>query len=125
VSLDCGDPAVLAEFYRRLLDGELLWSKPDSAGIRAGGLTLVAQRVPGHRAPTWPGESVVHLDLEAGPDLAASVERALALGATLVEPQTDERWRVLRDPAGHPFCITTDTPPPRAAHDRSPPPRPR
>ncbi|WP_307802408.1 VOC family protein [Cellulomonas fengjieae] len=40
------------------------------------------------------------------------VERALALGAQLADPQPDERWRVLLDPAGHPFCITTVAPSP-------------
>ncbi|WP_307831855.1 VOC family protein [Prauserella cavernicola] len=33
------------------------------------------------------------------------------LGATRAEHQSDPRWRVLLDPAGHPFCITTVTPP--------------
>jgi hypothetical protein len=42
-------------------------------------------------------------------DLGAAAERALALGATLPE-QKDPRWRVLLDPAGHPFCLTPITP---------------
>jgi hypothetical protein len=56
----------------------------------------------------WPGASIVHLDLTAG-DLDAAKERAVALGATLPE-QPDPRWRVLLDPAGHPFCLTPFTP---------------
>ncbi|MCR6704763.1 MAG: hypothetical protein NVV66_18580, partial [Cellulomonas sp.] len=40
------------------------------------------------------------------------VERAVALGARLADPQPDPRWRVLLDPAGHPFCITTVAPRP-------------
>jgi glyoxalase superfamily protein len=39
----------------------------------------------------------VHLDLTAD-DLGAAAERAVALGATLL------------DPAGHPFCLTPVTP---------------
>jgi hypothetical protein len=50
----------------------------------------------------------VHLDLTAD-DLGAAGEWAVALGATLPE-QPDERWRVLLDPAGHPFCLTPFTP---------------
>lgn len=44
-------------------------------------------------------------------DCADPVELALALGARLADPQPDRRWRVLLDPAGHPFCITTVVPP--------------
>ena len=50
----------------------------------------------------------MHLDL-TGDDLAAAADRALALGATL-PAQPDSRWRVLLDPAGHPFCLTPFTP---------------
>jgi hypothetical protein len=52
--------------------------------------------------------AVVHLDLTAD-DLAAAEQRALALGAALPE-QPATRWRVLLDPAGHPFCLTPFTP---------------
>jgi hypothetical protein len=113
VSLDCADPAELAEFYLRLLGGQLLWSRPSSAGVQVPGLLLVPQRVQGHRRPQWPGASVVHLDLTAGERLEEPVQRAVALGATLADPQPDPRWTVLLDPAGHPFCITTVTPPER------------
>jgi len=58
--------------------------------------------------PRWPGSSIVHLELTAD-DLDAASERAIALGATLPE-QSDSRWRVLLDPAGHPFCLTPFTP---------------
>ncbi|TXJ72992.1 VOC family protein, partial [Streptomyces lavendulae] len=41
-------------------------------------------------------------------DLAAAERRLLELGATKPEFQPGkERWTVLLDPAGHPFCITT------------------
>jgi hypothetical protein len=50
----------------------------------------------------------VHLDFTSD-DLGAAAERAVALGATLPEQQ-DPRWRVLLDPAGHPFCLTPFTP---------------
>ncbi len=41
-------------------------------------------------------------------DLEAAEARLIALGATKPEPQPQpDRWRVLLDPAGHPFCITT------------------
>ncbi len=110
VSLDCPDPQLLAEFYRGLLGGRQLWVKESSAGVEVPGAVLVAQRVDNYVAPVWPGTSIVHLDLSAD-DLESAVERAVALGATMPE-QRDPRWRVLLDPAGHPFCLTPFTPHP-------------
>jgi hypothetical protein len=112
VSLDCADPAELAEFYLRLLGGRLLWSRPTSVGLQVPGVLLIPQRVDGYRAPQWPGTSIVHLDLTAGEQLDEPVKRAVALGARPADPQPDPRWTVLLDPAGHPFCITTLAPPP-------------
>lgn len=117
VSLDCADPAELARFYLALLGGETLWSKPGSSGIRLpGGVVLVPQRVEGYQPPQWPGSPVVHLDLTASAgqtsgDLDAAVTAAIAAGATEAAVQPDPRFRVLLDPAGHPFCVTTVLPP--------------
>jgi hypothetical protein len=111
VSLDCADPAALADFYLELLGGQLLWRSAGSAGLRVPGVVLVMQRVAEYRPPAWPGSSVVHLDLTAGDGVAAAAARAVEAGAVLAEYQPDPRWRVLLDPAGHPFCITTIAPP--------------
>jgi hypothetical protein len=108
ISLGCPDPQRLAHFYLALLGGRQLWAKESSVGIEVPGAVLVAQQVDGYVAPDWPGTAVVHLDLTAD-DLGATGERAVALGATLPE-QPDPRWRVLLDPAGHPFCLTPFTP---------------
>jgi catechol 2,3-dioxygenase-like lactoylglutathione lyase family enzyme len=108
VSLDCADPQRLADFYRALLGGRQLWAKESSVGVEVPGAVLVPQRVDGYVPPVWPGTSIVHLDLTAG-DVDAVAERAVTLGATLPE-QPDPRWRVLIDPAGHPFCLTPFTP---------------
>jgi hypothetical protein len=111
VSLDCADPAVLADFYLALLGGETLWRSAGSVGIRVPGLVLAMQRVEEYCRPAWPGSSVVHLDLTAGEDAAGAAARAVSAGAVLADDQPDPRWRVFLDPAGHPFCITTITPP--------------
>jgi|SRR5277367_1430198 hypothetical protein len=111
VSLDCADPAALADFYLGLLGGQVLWRSAGSAGLRVPGVVLVMQRVAEYRPPAWPGSSVVHLDLTAGDGVAAAAARAVEAGAVLAEYQPDPRWRVLLDPAGHPFCITTIAPP--------------
>jgi hypothetical protein len=68
------------------------------------------QRVDRYEPPLWPGRAIVHLDLTAD-DIDAATERALSLGASRSE-QPDPRWRVLLDPAGHPFCMTPFTPGP-------------
>jgi hypothetical protein len=44
-------------------------------------------------------------------DQQDAAARAVQAGATDVDRQPDPRWRVLLDPAGHPFCLTTLTPP--------------
>jgi Glyoxalase-like domain len=116
VSLDCADPGELARFYLALLGGETLWSSPRSTGIRVpGGGVLVPQRVEGYQPPEWPGSPLVHLDLTGGPGmdgtgLGGAVARAVAAGAKESAFQPDPRFRVLLDPAGHPFCITTVVP---------------
>ncbi len=111
VSLDCSDRVELAEFYLQMLGGRLLWTGPTSVGVQVPGLLLIPQRVEHYRPPEWPGASIVHLDLTAGEHLDEPVKRAVALGARLADPQPDPRWKVLLDPAGHPFCITTVAPP--------------
>lgn len=112
VSLDCAEPAELAGFYLRLLGGRLLWSRPTSVGVQVPGLLLIPQRVENYRPPVWPGASIVHLDLTAGEHLDEPVKQAIALGAIPADPQPDPRCKVLLDPAGHPFCITTLAPSP-------------
>ncbi len=54
----------------------------------------------------------LHLEL-AVTDLDDGEQAAMALGAKLagVQPSPD-RWRVLIDPAGHPFCLSNQIPEP-------------
>jgi hypothetical protein len=48
----------------------------------------------------------MHLDV-AVDDLPAAVTEALQLGATQEEEQPwPQSWRVMRDPAGHLFCLS-------------------
>lgn len=108
VSLDCADPQRLADFYLDLLGGRQLWAKESSTGLEVSGVVLVMQLVEDYAPPVWPGSAIVHLDLTAD-DMEAAAERAIMLGATCPE-QPDPRWRVLLDPAGHPFCLTPFTP---------------
>ena len=110
VTLDCPDPLALLAFYQQATGLEPHpKSDADFAGITcADGLFVGFQRVDGHRPPTWPAQDVpqqLHLCF-AVDDLDAAETRLLALGAAKPTHQPGPtRWRVLTDPAGHPFCI--------------------
>ena len=109
ISLDCADPPALADFYRQMLDLEEMFSTPDFVALKGAAVLLTFQRVADHRRPDWPDGPVpkqIHLELAAA-DLDSEEARIVGLGATkaTVQPQPDN-WRVLIDPAGHPFCIT-------------------
>lgn len=111
VTLDCADPQTLAAFYSALTGMHELFSSDEFVALTGGsGCDLGFQRVDGYRAPQWPGQDVpqqFHLDLRAD-DLDAAEALALKLGAAKPDHQPgDGRWRVLLDPAGHPFCLTS------------------
>ncbi|MHB1209535.1 MAG: VOC family protein [Acidimicrobiales bacterium] len=113
VSLDCGDPHVLADFWAGLLGGDVVWSSDDFVAVKIPTMWISAVKVDGYTPPTWPEGDIakqIHLDL-AVDDLAAGVTRALELGAVQADVQpAPERYVVLFDPAGHPFCLTTQIP---------------
>jgi catechol 2,3-dioxygenase-like lactoylglutathione lyase family enzyme len=110
VSLDSPDPVALASFYRELLGMDPVAESDDFVALKGTGIYLTTQRVEHHRVPEWPEGDVpkqMHLEL-AVTDLDEAEAGALRLGATKASTQpSPERWRVLLDPAGHPFCITT------------------
>ncbi|MEV6362385.1 VOC family protein [Nocardia asteroides] len=111
VTLDCADPRTLADFYSALTGMRELFRTDEFVGLTNGsGCDLGFQRVDGYRAPQWPGQDVpqqLHLDFRAD-DLDATEALALRLGAAEPDHQPgDGRWRVLLDPAGHPFCLTS------------------
>ena len=114
VTLDCSDPRELGEFWARMLGGEVAFASDVTVGVRTDWVWLAAMKVDRYVAPTWPDDAVpkqIHLDL-AVTDLPAAVAEAEALGARGASEQpAPDRWRILLDPAGHPFCLTTEIPP--------------
>jgi hypothetical protein len=113
VTLEAPDPHALLAFWSAILD-KPIWREDEDGGsldLREGVAYLAVQRAEAYEPPVWPPEPgrpgmQLHLDVEVG-DLAAAVDHAVELGATLADVQPQDDVRVLRDPAGHPFCLYT------------------
>jgi hypothetical protein len=110
VDIDCPNDVELRGFYQPLTGleadplGDVFPSLRDPRGF-----WIRFQQVGDYAPPTWPSRQrgkQVHLDFHVR-DLDAGVQRALALGASMAPEQPGEGWRVMLDPAGHPFCLTT------------------
>lgn len=113
-SIDCPNPAELADFYGALLGMRRLVETPDGGvvAITDGAAILAMMRVDPYVAPAWPDPqrpAQMHLDVSVT-DLDAAVAGAERLGAREADTQPQPAlWRVMLDPAGHPFCLTTVT----------------
>lgn len=111
-SIDCPNPTELADFYSGLLGMRRVVEAPDGGviAITDGANILALMRVDDYVPPTWPGpgqHQQMHLDVSVT-DLDAAVAGAERLGARQAGHQAQPAlWRVMLDPAGHPFCLTT------------------
>lgn len=109
LTLDCADPGTSARFWREVLGWEQPYADDNYAMLTGPAHALGFGRVEDYQPPSWPntkGSKQFHLDL-AVDDLEAAERACLALGATAPAEQPGEgKWRVLLDPAGHPFCLT-------------------
>ena len=115
ISLDCPDPDLLADFYSRLLGLKEAFATDDRGvvALAGAGPMLTLMRVDSYVPPSWPDgpqHQQLHLDI-AVEDLGPATDAAVALGAMpVVHQPAPEQWRVLLDPAGHPFCLTAVRP---------------
>ncbi len=110
VSLDCPDPSALAAFYAALTGGKITHDAPEaSAVVLPGGARIIFLRVAGYLPPTWPeGDrpQQFHLDFDVD-DLEEAEAIVCELGGAKPSFQPNPgRWRVMTDPAGHPFCLS-------------------
>ena len=114
-TLDCKEPHELAKFYAALLKWEIVFYDEEWACVGApetGQGTypgILFQRNPEYEPPVWPQEpeaqqQMAHIDFTVD-DLEKSVQHASDCGATIAEAQFSDTWRVMFDPAGHPFCL--------------------
>lgn len=106
ITLDCPDDQVLGEFYARLLDVSPLGPDGEAIGIVADtGVGIYLQQVETYAGPSWPTQErgqQIHIDFHTA-DRDEHVARAVDLGAKVA--MVEGSFTVMRDPAGHPFCI--------------------
>lgn len=109
VNLDSSDPAALTAFWAEALGWEVTYSDADYGMIVGpAGATIGFGRIENYDPPAWPddaGAKRYHLDLSVD-DVEQAKTALIALGARLAQPQPEpDRWTVMLDPQGHPFCI--------------------
>jgi hypothetical protein len=71
-------------------------------------LDLVFQQIDTCQSPTWPTQErgpQMYLDT-AVDEIENAVKLAGSLGARQASDQPGERWGVMLDPAGNPFCLS-------------------
>lgn len=111
VMVDCRDPEALASFWAALLGVAVRGRWEQYVGLHPvadGHPRLVFQRTEDPR----PVKNTLHLDLHvpSAEALPGAVERAVGLGASLVEhhEQQGQTWTTLADPEGNLFCLVAD-----------------
>jgi predicted enzyme related to lactoylglutathione lyase len=111
VVFDAPDLDTESRFWAGLLDG-IVDAEDDWHSLIVDGKWIMGfQLAPNHVPPEWPGgtqQQQMHLDLWVD-DLEAAHQKAISLGARLLQPAQDpnarEGFQVYADPAGHPFCL--------------------
>ncbi|MGW4326479.1 VOC family protein [Nocardia sp. NPDC004573] len=109
VVLDCPEPRKLARFYQELLGGDLLEEDDDNwvVLVETSGRRIAFQTAPQYKPPRFPDPEAsqqVHFDVLVD-DIEQAEPAAIALGATLVQADTDGAFRVYADLVGHTFCL--------------------
>lgn len=108
ITIDCSDADAQATFYATALGWDIPVNEGPYSAVSNGDLTIEFTAVEGYQPPQWPdegGKKQFHLELMVD-DLDEAAGTLLAAGAAQPEFQPGgERFRVLTDPAGHPFCI--------------------
>jgi len=115
IMLDCKDPNELAKFYAELIEWKIVYTDEEYTVIAAPGtqrgeyISISFQQNPDHKPPVWPEEpgaqqQMAHIDFAVN-DLEKAVQHAINCGAAVADTQFSDNWRVMFDPAGHPFCL--------------------
>jgi hypothetical protein len=113
IVFDAEHPARLARFWAQVLEGYAVRAYDDEEVARLAALGLTTETDPSVMVD-GPGPSLcfqlagpaargkIHLDIVGG-TRAHEVARLEALGARVRDAH--ERWTVMLDPEGHPFCV--------------------
>ena len=110
VTLDSADARRDAQFWSAVLGWDVAHEQDEYAMLSGpGGVAIGFGTVDGYEAPAWPnphGTKQFHFDL-AVDDIDDAAKRCTELGGTVADDQPGETWRVVLDPSGHPFCLTS------------------
>lgn len=111
IVLDCENSMALAGFYSALLGWKIHDANPEWIGVSMPDELpyILFQQVSDYIPPVWPDASgeqrqMAHIDFVVS-DLTQAVAHAVGCGAIKAEVQSSEKWTVMIDPAGHPFCL--------------------
>jgi len=117
IVLDCDDADKLAYFYKKLLnwDKEIQTYQREKWAIvksnQKNDTPLVFQEIENYQRPVWPEvkdkqQQMLHIDFYVTEmEYEGALNHALDCGAVYAEIQYTTMWKVMLDPAGHPFCI--------------------
>lgn len=105
ITFDAHNPELLVEFWAAALGYEKQFAHERAAAAidaQGNGTRLYFQKVPEPKTV----KNRVHLDLNV-PDMEATVERLVGLGARKVRifNEDGETWTVMLDPEGNEFCV--------------------
>lgn len=110
ITFDCGNALELSAFWSGVL-GIDVDAGNDESGAFFQSIGMKGSMTPAMMFIQVPeGKSAknrMHLDL-ATPDMAAEVERLVALGGTVVHEKNEHNvnWTTLTDPEGNEFCVS-------------------
>lgn len=114
-TIDCTEPYELAKFYASLLKWEAAQFDEVYACVYPPGTNqgtypcILFQKNPAYKPPVWPEkpeaqQQMAHIDFAVN-DMEKAVQYAIKCGAKMADDQFSDHWRVMFDPAGHPFCL--------------------
>ncbi len=109
VNIDSAEPARSAQFYAAALGWDVTYSDDNYGMVEGDGVTIGFGKVEAFQPVRWPDETSTkrfHFDLRVD-DLDAAAATLCAAGASQPDFQPGaDRWRVLLDPDGRPFCLS-------------------
>ena len=104
ITLDCRNARELAAFWSAATGLAVVddWDGFVRLEPGQGGIRFAFQEVPEEKI----AKNRMHIDVNTD-DMAATVDRLVGLGATVVERHSGEHvtWTVMQDPEGNEFCV--------------------